>query len=248
MTYCIGLALDEGLVFASDSRTNAGIDNIRTVRKMHVFAVDGHRVIVALSAGNLSTTQNALNLIEHRGKHDPTRPGIFNATSMFQVAQHLGDALREVSERDEAYLKDNGIDASGSFIVGGQIRGEAPRLFLVYSEGNYVEVSEDSPYFQTGEIKFGKSVLDRVLERDMSMTEACKCVLVAFDSTMHSNLSVGPPVDVLTYKTDSLILGARLHLEDGDPYLQQVHEEWDATLRQGVQAITGPDWMSDSAG
>lgn len=248
MTYCIGLALDEGLVFASDSRTNAGIDNIRTVRKMHEFAINGDRMIIALSAGNLSTTQNAINLVDHRGKHDPNRPGIFNATSMFQVAQHFGDALREVRERDEGYLMDNGIDASGSFIVGGQIKGEAPRLFLVYSEGNYIEVSENSPYFQTGEIKFGKSVLDRVLERNMSMTEACKCVLVAFDSTMHSNLSVGPPIDVLTYKTDSLIPGARLHLEEDDPYLLQVHNEWDAILHQGVQSITGPDWMAGNTG
>lgn len=245
MTYCIGLNLDEGMIFASDSRTNAGVDDVRGASKMRIFQVEGERVIVTLSAGNLSTTQNALNLLEHRAKHEPQRPGIYNARSMFEVAQHIGDAMREVRARDDAYLAGRNIDPSGTFIVGGQINGELPRLFLVYSEGNYIESSVESPYFQSGEIKFGKPILDRVITRRTSMTEACKCVLVSFDSTMQSNLSVGPPLDVALYRANSLVPGARLHLEASDPYLQSLHTQWNDILRRGIQDLQGPDWLAD---
>ncbi len=245
MTYCVALNLDEGMVFASDSRTNAGVDDVRGAGKMRVFTVNHDRVIVTLSAGNLSTTQNALNLLEHRAKHDPQRPGIFNATSMFEVAQHVGDAMREVRARDDAYLRGSYLDPTGTFIVGGQISGEPARLFLVYSEGNYIESSIETPFFQTGEIKFGKPILDRVITRQTSMTEACKCVLVSFDTTMHSNLSVGPPLDLMLYRANSLVPGARLHLEESDPYLQLLHRDWNETLRLGMQALQGPDWLAD---
>lgn len=245
MTYCVGLNLDEGMIFASDSRTNAGVDDVRGAGKMRVFTVDSERVIVTLSAGNLSTTQNALNLLEHRARHDPQRPGIFNARSMFEVAQHVGDAMREVRARDDAYLRSSYLDPTATFIIGGQISGEPPRLFLVYSEGNYIEASTESPYFQTGELKFGKPILDRVVTRKTSMSEACKAVLVSFDTTMHSNLSVGPPLDFLLYRRDMLRPGARLHLEAGDAYLQQLHEEWNHTLREGIASLRGPDWMAD---
>lgn len=247
MTYCIGLNLDQGLVLASDSRTNAGVDDVRRTGKMRVFAVEGEYMITTLSAGNLSLTQNALNLLEQRTARDGGRPGIGQATSMFDVAQLIGDALREIRKRDEAYLRDSGIDPTGSFIVGGQIRGEAPRLFLVYSEGNFIESSPEMPYFQTGESKFGKPILDRVITPQTSMTEACKCVLVSFDSTMRSNLSVGPPLDLLLYRRDSFSVALRQRLVEDDPYLQTIRREWNETLRRGVRELPGPAWLHDAA-
>lgn len=243
MTYCIGMSLDEGIVFASDSRTNAGVDDVRRAGKMRVFGREGERVIVTLSAGNLSVTQNALNLLEHRALHDPRRPGLENAKSMFEVAQHVGDAMREIRTRDDAYLRDGNIDPGASFIVGGQIQGEAPRLFLVYSEGNFIETSPDTPYFQAGEIKFGKPILDRVITSKTTLDEACKCALVSFDSTMRSNVSVGPPLDLFVYRRSSLQLGKRYRLEEEDPYLRQVREQWNETLRRGVEKLPRPEWL-----
>lgn len=246
MTYCIGLNLDQGLILASDSRTNAGVDDIRRTGKMRVFASEGGYVVAALSAGNLSLTQNALNLLEHRSTQNGGRPGIGHASSMVEVAQAVGDALREIRKRDEAYLRDSGIDPTGSFIVGGQLSGEAPRLFLVYSEGNFIESSPEMPYFQTGESKFGKPILDRVITPQTTMSEACKCVLVSFDSTMRSNLSVGPPLDLLLYRRDSFSARLRQRLVEDDPYLRTIRSQWNDTLRRGVRELPGPEWLHDA--
>lgn len=243
MTYCIGLNLEEGLLFASDSRTNAGVDDVRRFGKMRVFAIDGDRVIVTLSAGNLSLTQNTLNLLEHRANHGDGA-GLYNARSMFEVATLVGDAMREIRKRDEPYLRDSGVDASGSFIVGGQIKGEPPRLFLVYSEGNFIESNPDTPWFQTGEIKFGKPILDRVVTPQSSLDEATKCALVSFDSTMRSNLSVGPPIDLLLYRRDALQVSQRQRLEDDDVYLNQVRTHWNDSLRQALQTLPSPEWLA----
>lgn len=245
MTYCIGLNLDQGLVLASDSRTNAGLDDVRRTGKMRVFASEGQYLFVTLSAGNLSLTQNALNLLEQRSR-DGGATSLASAASMFDIARMIGDALREIRQRDEAYLRDSGVDPTGSFIVGGQVRGEAPRLFLVYSEGNFIESSPEMPYFQTGESKFGKPILDRVITPQTSMTEACKCVLVSFDSTMRSNLSVGPPLDLLLYRRDSFSADLRQRLDEHDPYLQSISRQWNETLRQGVRDLPDPAWLEDA--
>ncbi len=243
MTYCIGLNLEQGLLFASDSRTNAGVDDVRRTSKMRVFSVPGQRLIVTLSAGNLSLTQNAMNLLEHRANHAPDQTSVYNATSMFEVATLVGDALREIRKRDEPYLRSSGIDPSGSFIVGGQIQGEAPRLFLVYSEGNFIESNPDTPWFQTGEIKFGKPILDRIVTWHTSLAEAIKCALVSLDSTMRSNLSVGPPIDLLLYRRDTFEIGRKQRLGDDDPYLNLVRRQWNDSLRDALQALPEPDWM-----
>lgn len=242
MTYCIGLNLADGLVLASDSRTNAGVDHVRRAGKMRTFTGDGDRVIVTLSAGNLSLTQNVLNLIEHRDRHESDKPGLRNAQSMFQVAQVIGDAMREIRARDESYLRDGGIDPSGSFIVGGQIRGEAPRLFLVYSEGNFIESSGETPFFQTGEIKFGKPILDRVITAQTDLVTAAKCTLVSFDSTIRSNLSVGTPIDLLVYRRDSLKIEIQQRFEDDDAYLQSIRDGWNESMRRAVSDLPSPDW------
>lgn len=241
MTYCIGLNLDAGLILASDSRTNAGVDDIRRVGKMRVFAEPGRPMLCTVSAGNLSLTQNALNLLEDRAD-DPAR-GLPGAGSMFHAAQRIGDALREIRQRDEAYLRDSGVDPSGSFIVGGQYAGEPPRLFLVYSEGNFIEAGPEMPYFQLGESKFGKPILDRTITPQTPIAEACKCVLVSFDSTMRSNLTVGPPLDLLIYRRDRFDGGIRQRLDEDDPYLVTVRREWNDSLRRAVRALPGPAWL-----
>ncbi len=244
MTYCVALNLDAGLIFAADSRTNAGVDDIGRFGKMRVIVEDGDRVIVTLSAGNLSVSQNALNLLEQRARHAPDQLNLRNARSMFEVATLVGDAMREVRARDEAYLKASHVDPSASFLLGGQIAGEAPRLFLVYSEGNFIENSDDTPFFQTGETKFGKPILDRVIGRGTSLTEATKCVLVSFDSTIRSNLSVGLPIDLLVYRRDSLRVDAQRRIDESDPDFERIRAQWNDILREGIRELPAPVWLS----
>jgi putative proteasome-type protease len=226
MTYCVAMSLEAGMIFASDSRTNAGVDQIARFSKMRTFVREGDRVIVTLSSGNLSITQNALNTLDQRARSGDQALSLWNAQSMFDVARLIGDALREVKSRDGAYLMQNNIDSSANFLVGGQIRGEPPRLFDVYSEGNFIEATADTCYFQIGESKYGKPVLDRVINRGSSLVDATKCTMVSFDSTMRSNISVGLPIDLLVYETDALTVKMQRRIEETDPYFQMVHTQW----------------------
>jgi putative proteasome-type protease len=235
--------LEAGLVFASDSRTNAGVDNIARFEKMRVFAKEGERVVVTLSAGNLSVTQNALSLLELRARNDPGAPSHWNVKSLFEVAGLLGESLREVRARDETYLREKYIDASASFILGGQIAGEVPRLFLVYSEGNFIESSHDTPFVQIGEIKYGKPILDRIITRQSSLRDAVKCALVSFDSTMRSNISVGAPIDMLIYTTDSLRVGIKRRLDEDDPYLVAIRTGWETGLKNSFDQLPLNSWQ-----
>ena len=243
MTYCVAMALDAGMIFASDSRTNAGVDQIARFSKMRVFARPDERVIVMLSSGNLSLTQNAVNVLELRNREGDAAPNVMNARSMFDVARMLGDAVREVRVRDAGYLEQNNIDASANFIVGGQVDGETPRLFHVYGEGNFIEATSETCYFQIGESKYGKPVIDRVVNRTTSLTDATKCTLVSFDSTMRSNISVGPPIDLLVYETGTLSVRMRRRLDEDDPYLRMVHTQWGEGLRRVFTQLPDPDWM-----
>lgn len=243
MTYCVGVNLESGLVFASDSRTNAGMDNVARFAKMRVICREGDRVIVTLSAGNLSMTQNALSMLELAARNDPNALGILTATSMFEVARLIGDAVREVKERDEKFLNAENIDACATFIVGGQIKGEAPRLFLVYPEGNCIESTDDTPFMQIGEIKYGKPIFDRIISRDTSMAEAVKCTIVSFDSTMRSNLSVGAPIDLLVYEKDSLRVKLKRRLDENDAYLETIRTEWENRLRVAFDALPPNPWL-----
>jgi putative proteasome-type protease len=247
MTYCVALSLDAGLVFASDTRTNAGVDQVGRYGKMRVFSKAGERVVVALSAGNLSFTQSALNLLELRARHEPDAPGINNARSMFEVARLFGDALREVRVRDETYLRENNIEASGSFIIGGQIDGERPRLFLVYSEGNCIETSSETPYFQSGEVKFGKPIIDRAITPSTTLDEAVKCVLVSFDSTIRSNITAGLPIDLLVYRTGALRVDVQRRIEEDDAYFQSIRTGWNDALRGALHSLPCPHWLNGGA-
>ena len=242
MTYCVAMSLDAGMIFASDSRTNAGVDQVGKFSKMRVFAREGDRIIVTLSSGNLSMTQSALNILEQRARSGDNQQQVWNATSMFDVARLVGDALREVKTRDGPYLLQNNIDSHANFIVGGQLRGEPPRLFEVYSEGNFIEATPDTCYFQIGESKYGKPVIDRVVTRATGLQEATKCTIVSFDSTMRSNISVGLPIDLAVYETDSLKLKLQKRIEESDAYFRMVHTQWGEGLRRVFAELPNPDW------
>lgn len=244
MTYCVGLRLDSGILFASDSRTNAGVDHIATFSKMKVFEQPNERVIVVLSSGNLSVTQSVINMLEQHRQADQTGQTIWSVASMHDVACLVGDALREVQRRDGPFLQQNSIDASASLLVGGQIRGEDPRLFNIYPQGNFIEATPETLYFQLGEGKYGKPVLDRVVTTATSPVDAIKCVLVSFDSTIRSNISVGLPIEVLWYPRDSLRKGVYKRIVEGDPYFSMLRQGWGGGLRRVFGELSNPDWMS----
>jgi putative proteasome-type protease len=242
MTYCVGLLLDEGMVFASDSRTNAGLDNIATFCKTTVFERAGDRVIVLLSSGNLAGTQAVTSVLRQRGTADGTALNIWNAQTLFDVATLVADAMRDIDRRDGPYLANSG-GFNASFIVGGQIRGEPMRLFRIYSEGNFIEAGlYTTPYFQTGEAKYGKPIIDRVITPSTTLADAAKCVLVSFDSTMRSNLSVGMPIDLICYQRDSLAISMRRRFDEGDNYFTALSGQWSAGVREVFRRLPELYW------
>ena len=242
MTYCVGVMLDTGLIFASDSRTNAGVDNVAKFCKMTVFERRGNRVIVLLSSGNLAGTQAVVSTLTQRGADGDAPDNVFGARTMFDVVGLVADATRDIEKRDAGHLEESNIKFNASFIVGGQILGEPPRLFRTYAEGNFIEAGTDTPYFQTGETKYGKPILDRVLSRDTSLADATKCVLVSFDSTMRSNLSVGMPIDLACYEKDSLEVQWRRRFDEGDPYFTAVSDAWGEGTRQVFSRLPVLRW------
>ncbi|MBN8884419.1 MAG: peptidase [Rudaea sp.] len=244
MTYCVAMKLGAGMVFASDTRTNAGVDNISRVDKLHVFSRQGDRVIVALSAGNLSISQGAINQIERVALESPDKPNIYSVRSLYDVAELFGNALRDTRQREGEYLRAQNIDASASFIVGGQVAGERLRLFLVYSEGNFIESSDEAPFFQNGETKYGKPVIDRVISPDLALNDAIKLTLVSFDSTMRSNISVGLPIDLLVYPLDSFDASRQHRIEENDPYFRELGRLWNDGLKQAFAGIPEPQRLA----
>lgn len=234
MTYCVGLKLDRGLVFAADTRTNAGVDNIATFKKLHIWEKPGERVIALMSAGNLAVTQAVVSLLsEHINSVEDDRATVMTAKTMFQAARLVGSAVREVKTLDGEALATNAENFFVTFILGGQIKGEAPRLFQIYAAGNFIEVSDDTPFLQIGEHKYGKPILDRVTRSDMRLGQAAKMVLLSFDSTLRSNLSVGMPIDMLLYNTDSFSTDRQVRISQDDPYFQKLSHGWSDKLREG---------------
>ncbi|MES2511899.1 MAG: proteasome-type protease [Pseudomonadota bacterium] len=245
MTYCVAIKLNAGLVFLSDSRTNAGLDHISTFRKMIVYEKPDDRFMVMLSAGNLSISQSIREIlqIEQLKDRDGGEPiTIWNAKSMFDAARVLGSAIRRVYERDADALKNADVDFNVSLVFGGQIKGEGMRLFQMYSAGNFIEATSETPYFQVGESKYGKPVLDRVLEPTTPLAEAAKCALVSMDSTMKSNLSVGMPLDLVVYEADSLKSDKVVCIDNENPYYMMMHKNWGRKLREVFDSIEDPVW------
>jgi putative proteasome-type protease len=243
MTYCVALRLDAGMIFASDSRTNAGVDHVSTFTKMRVFERKDDRVIVVLSSGNLAMTQGVVNLLDrHQHAAEGTRT-IWNVDSMYDAAALVGDALREMQRKDGPYLMQSNIDANANLIVGGQVKGEPMRLFHVYAQGNFIEATDETPYFQLGESKYGKPILDRVINTGTPQKEAAKCVLISFDSTMKSNISVGLPIDLLWLPKDSLRVGLAQRIREGDPYFTMLRSRWGGGLRRVFAELPDPDWL-----
>ena len=245
MTYCVAIKLDAGLVFLSDSRTNAGLDQISTFRKMIVYEKPGDRFMVLLSAGNLSISQSVREIlqIEQLKETEDSEPiTIWNAKSMFDAARVLGSAVRHVYDRDAQALKQSGVDFNVSLIFGGQIKGEGMRLFQMYSAGNFIEATPETPYFQVGESKYGKPVLDRVLMPSLPLDEAAKCALVSMDSTLKSNLSVGLPLDLVVYEADRLESDKVVCIDNDNPYFQMLHNNWGHKLREVFDSLEDPVW------
>jgi putative proteasome-type protease len=242
MTYCVAMVLDAGMIFASDSRTNAGVDHIGRFRKMRVYERVGNRLIALVSSGNLSISQNAVNLFEQRSRNQQGSQSMFTADNMFDVATLLGESLREVKRRDAPHLMQSNVDPSASFLIGGQIGSEPPRLFNIYPEGNFIEATPETPYFQIGEIKYGKPILDRVVNSHTSLTDAAKCTLVSFDSTMRSNISVGLPIDLMVYERDTLRVGTQCSIDEHDPYFKMIHTKWAEGLKKVFAELPNPSW------
>ena len=247
MTYCVAVKLDAGLVFLSDSRTNAGLDQISTFRKMMIYERSGDRFMVMLSAGNLSLSQQVREILQTEQLDNGDKPPItiWNATSMFDAARVLGSAMRHVYDQDGAAMKKAGLDFNATMIFGGQVQGEAMRLFLVYSAGNFIEATRETCFFQIGESKYGKPVLDRMMRPSTPLDEAAKCVLVSMDSTLKSNLSVGLPLDLVVYEADKLESSQVVCIDDRNPYFQMIRGSWGEKLRTIFESIDDPQWDAD---
>ena len=240
MTYCVGVKLEEGLIFASDSRTHAGVDNYAKFCKMTVFERAGDRVLVLLSSGGLAGTQAVINVLRKRAAAKP--PHIWTVPSMFDVANLVADAMRDIERRDGPFLAGGGLKFNASFILGGQIAAEDMRLFRIYAEGNFIEAGCDTSFLQTGEAKYGKPILDRVVTPSASLEDATKCVLVSFDSTMLSNLSVGMPIDLLCYARDSLKVTMKRRFDVGDAYFETLKQNWIAGTRKVFRELPALEW------
>ena len=248
MTYCVAVSLESGMIFASDSRTNAGVDHVATFSKMRVYEKPHDRVIVVLASGNLAITQGVTNLLDQHAKQGSgaapaEAQSIWEVPSMYDVANLVGEALREMQRKDGPFLQQSNIDANANLIVGGQISGEAPRLFHVYAQGNFIEAMDETPFFQLGESKYGKPILDRVITPGTPQKEAAKCVLISFDSTMKSNISVGLPIDMLWYPRDSLRVGLQQRIRENDPYFTMLRTRWGGGLRRVFAELPDPDWL-----
>jgi putative proteasome-type protease len=244
MTYCVGMLVDDGLAMIADTRTNAGVDNVSSYKKLHLVDRPGDRVLAIATAGNLSLTQTALTLVAE-GIQLPTEEHaetLETAGSMFRCAQLLGHALREVKREMAPSLQADSLNASASMLLGGQIAGGELKLYLIYSQGNFIECGPDTPFLQIGEFKYGKPILDRALKTDTPIAEAVKLGLISFDSTIRSNIAVGGPFDMMITRRDSLEMQAR-RLERDDPYFVHLGHLWSDALAAAHRALPSPPWM-----
>jgi putative proteasome-type protease len=239
------MLVDAGLVFLADSRTNAGVDQISTFRKVTLFEKPGERIMVMMSSGNLAISQALTNILREQ-IDDAASGNLMEAPNMFEAALQVGEGLREVYRRDADALKEHNIEFNASLIFGGQIGTEAPRLFCVYAAGNFIEATADTPYFQIGESKYGKPIIDRVVSRSTSLAQAAKCALISMDSTIRSNLSVGLPLDLLSVHRDALRVHTHISIDETHSYFQMIRTGWSESLRHAFHALPDPEWLRKS--
>ena len=246
MTYGCGILVRDGLVMIADTRTNAGLDNVSTFRKLHVFSNPGDRIMAIASAGNLAISQSVLSTLTE-GLEDPDTGEVetlMNAPTMFQAAQRIGRAIRAVHATEGPALKSEDVSFDVSFLFGGQIKGARMRLFMVYTAGNFIECTTDTPYLQIGEHKYGKPILDRAVRYGIDLYDSLKIALISMDSTLRSNLSVGMPIDVATVRRDACDAEMVYRIEPGDPYFHDLSERWSAALRAAHIAIPRPPYVT----
>jgi len=247
MTYCVAVRVDKGMVFVSDSRTNAGVDHLSTYSKMFTFGREGERSFVVLTAGNLATTQSVISKIKRDIKQN-SASNVLTVENMTEAAEYIGQlSASQQQKHSTAVAGGGGFDASASFILGGQIMGGSHRVFMIYPEGNFITATAQNPYQQIGEIKYGKPVLDRIITRETSLEEAALASLVSMDSTMRSNATVGPPIDVLIYEKDSFSLSRHFILQAGDPYLLEIKSAWDLKLKEAFAELRRVNWSEPSS-
>jgi putative proteasome-type protease len=242
VTYCLGIIVDEGLVFAGDSRTNAGVDSVATFRKVFVFEQPGERVLVLLTAGNLAVTQEVISMVERSLETDNPERSLFRVETMLDAARVVGHFVRTVFDRDADYFRAHNTEFNATLLVGGQIKGERPRLFLIYPAGNFIEAGPETPYFQLGETKYGKPILERVLTPETSLLDVAKCALVSFDSTIKANISVAPPIDVVICRTDACRVALQQRVRDNDAYFLALRQHWGDGLRRVFTEAPDPPW------
>jgi len=242
MTYCLGILSRFGLVMAADSRTNAGVDYISTYQKMFDFSNPGERVLIICTSGNLSITQAVITMLR-KDLRVQEEVNLYNLQSMYEVARYIGSKTRQIIEQDKSWLKQDGINAQASMLLGGQIKGEDPELYMIYTQGNCIHATKETPFLQIGETKYGKPILDRTLTFDTPLEAAAKCALLSIDSTMKSNISVGPPINLLLYERDSFAIRHQLQLRVGDPYLAKIRKLWEEQVKMAFNDMPNIDWQ-----
>jgi putative proteasome-type protease len=244
MTYCVSMLLDTGLVFLSDSRTNAGVDQVNTFRKTTVFERPGDRVLVLQVAGNLSVSQSVVSYLHDQVAAGGDTENLYSCRNLYDGACVIGAALRAVYARDGESLKHFGIEFNPAIVLGGQIKGERPRLFNVYAAGNFIEATPETTYFQIGESKYGKPIIDRVIRRSSSLTDGIKCALISMDSTIRSNLSVGLPLDLVIVRRDGLRVARHASIDLGNEYFRSISSGWSDALRHAFVNLPEHDWLA----
>ncbi|TVQ42646.1 MAG: peptidase [Gloeocapsa sp. DLM2.Bin57] len=242
MTYCLGIINHFGIVMGADSRTNAGVDYISAYKKLFDFTIPGERVIIICTSGNLSISQGVISRLKRDIKNEEPQ-NLYNFAHLYDVARYIGNKSREMQELDRPWLEKDNIDYHCNFLLGGQIKGEEPQLYRIYSQGNYIQATQETPFLQIGETKYGKPILDRTITQETPLEALAKCALLSIDSTMKSNISVGPPINLIMYQADSLELRHKLQLKLGDPYLAKMRKLWEEYVRQAFEAMSNIEWQ-----
>ena len=241
MTYCLGIITCHGLVLAADSRTNAGVDYISTYQKLFDFSQPGDRVIALCTSGSLSITQSVIHELRIDLKQSDTE-NLHSLPSLYDIARYVGKKIRQIQDQERPWLEKDGIDYRCSFLLAGQLQGEDPGLYLIYTQGNFIQATPETPFIQIGETKYGKPILDRTLTFDSPLDQVAKCALLSIDSTMKSNISVGPPISLLMYETDTFTIRHRLQLRLGDPYLAKIRKQWEASVHRAFEEMPDVEW------